>query len=1293
VTLTRQHTGTISIRGFGFGGSFVTSMLDITFSNGMTCIFSQLEATGGVGTTPGEYICRVGALPKWLGAFTVTVGVRGLVTSGAIAMGTIIADPTIPMSTSRPIATNTEEIEVLGTNFGGNPSVSFSPITCASITKSDGKITCAPNTIPTSLIGSLLNVTVAREDGAQTVYKMPATYCKVGHESFSQNKTFVMQCPAGGSIATINFADYGTPSGSCATGYSSNSMCTSTTTVNPIVAACVGQNSCSFDISNEQFGGDPCEMTPKYFVAQYTCDFGCTEDCFDHVPVGVFVAPPTIKSGPSHIVPNAPSIKFNVEGTLYGPHQVTLSSGAFNEPCTISDSTSSGSGIDFTCTTPTGIPVGAPLTIKFVDTGSGGVATHVIGSVVSAATVYDQSRSIATLATTITLTGSNFFGEPSAFDISINDVICLVHDITSTSLLCDLADPAPALGNPGTAVIVTGTMFGGAFTASIGTLVASHSIEPGNVAASRTDITQLIILGDNIPPENDFTIHLSVFVAARNLTFNDGVCQVVSVNSTAIVCNAGPFLYVGTLYVSLRAYSYDAVQPFGQIVPSPVLRFSGKVAHNSQYFVIQGQDLYSTVTPSVYIYVLADDPAFPNGQDWQAAVDSSYPVYTPPTVVEAYGPTNISFTTELTANHVNSMVIARVVVTTVSSKVIWARVMTVTNPPTVTASSSKFAATATLISITGTGFDDTGAPTSVMLTTEAGSITCGNVVVTSSTSLTCQPVSSLGSGPVSAEVTSYGGASAIVAIGTVVPDPELRFQPSMLRSQNAGFIRFVGSNLPIPGEESSIAIEFASSSSTCSKITAVSTTEILCERAPGSTWTSGPLYATISVYGKSFVAQQVATVVAPPSISSSAGSTRVLVGATELTISGSGFSGGSSKRADGDDIHVYLILPSATEPPTCTVKTVTADVIVCETAGISSEGTLSAIINAHGGNSSQVDVATVSGSSAVVAGAAAGGAIGGVVALALIIVAIIFLVRRNKRQAKVNRAERFRRAATNQSLQEMAAQESSRYSKWSVPHDEIEFGKEIGKGAFGKVYEGTWRGQKVAIKEALITDPTARADFFKEAELMLGLEPHPNVVRIYGVSVVSETSMCYIIMERLYGSFDKILFNPASHSQLKDTDMIEFARGICSGMDHVSNHGIVHRDLASRNILMAKDGTPKISDFGLSRKVSDAATAGTTASNVGPIQWMSPENINREYSSKSDVWSYGCVVYEIVAGQEPHSGRAADLLSLALEIRDNYITPGIPDNSPPVLRNVMEASWKPTPDERASFSELCKLLR
>jgi serine/threonine protein kinase len=90
---------------------------------------------------------------------------------------------------------------------------------------------------------------------------------------------------------------------------------------------------------------------------------------------------------------------------------------------------------------------------------------------------------------------------------------------------------------------------------------------------------------------------------------------------------------------------------------------------------------------------------------------------------------------------------------------------------------------------------------------------------------------------------------------------------------------------------------------------------------------------------------------------------------------------------------------------------------------------------------------------------------------------------------------------------------------------------------------------------------------------------------------------------------------------------------------------------------------------------------------------MSPENINREYSMKSDVWSFGCVVYEIVQGEEPHLRLSEDLLNLALQIRDQGLTPGVPDNSPPVLRSVMEACWRQDPAERPTFSELLKMLK
>jgi serine/threonine protein kinase len=101
---------------------------------------------------------------------------------------------------------------------------------------------------------------------------------------------------------------------------------------------------------------------------------------------------------------------------------------------------------------------------------------------------------------------------------------------------------------------------------------------------------------------------------------------------------------------------------------------------------------------------------------------------------------------------------------------------------------------------------------------------------------------------------------------------------------------------------------------------------------------------------------------------------------------------------------------------------------------------------------------------------------------------------------------------------------------------------------------------------------------------------------------------------------------------------------------------------------------------------------GKTFSNIGPIRWMAPESLAQNiYSKKSDVWTFGIVVWEIVVQSEPHANVPA--LDVGILIRDYNLTPPIPKNCIPLLRQLMEMCWRRNPEQRPSFEVIWELLK
>uniref|UniRef100_A0A8C4HUT8 receptor protein-tyrosine kinase n=1 Tax=Dicentrarchus labrax TaxID=13489 RepID=A0A8C4HUT8_DICLA len=249
----------------------------------------------------------------------------------------------------------------------------------------------------------------------------------------------------------------------------------------------------------------------------------------------------------------------------------------------------------------------------------------------------------------------------------------------------------------------------------------------------------------------------------------------------------------------------------------------------------------------------------------------------------------------------------------------------------------------------------------------------------------------------------------------------------------------------------------------------------------------------------------------------------------------------------------------------------------------------------------------------------------------------------------------------------------------------------IGMGEFGEVCSGRLRVQGkreiyVAIKslKAGYSDKQRR-DFLSEASIM-GQFDHPNIIRLEGV--VTRCKPLMIITEYMEnGSLDAFLRK--HDGQFTVIQLVGMLRGIASGMKYLSDMSYVHRDLAARNILVNSNLVCKVSDFGLSRVLEDDPEAAYTTRI--PIRWTAPEAIAyRKFTTASDVWSYGIVMWEVVSyGERPYWDMNNQDVIKAME--EGYRLPA-PMDCPVVLHQLMLDCWERERAERPTFSQILNML-
>ena len=251
----------------------------------------------------------------------------------------------------------------------------------------------------------------------------------------------------------------------------------------------------------------------------------------------------------------------------------------------------------------------------------------------------------------------------------------------------------------------------------------------------------------------------------------------------------------------------------------------------------------------------------------------------------------------------------------------------------------------------------------------------------------------------------------------------------------------------------------------------------------------------------------------------------------------------------------------------------------------------------------------------------------------------------------------------------------------------------IGAGGMSDVYKAKDHvlGRFVAIKvlkQEFSEDVNFVTKFRTEAQSAAGLE-HPNIVNIYDVG--SENGMHYIVMEYVDGITLKTYIEKKGKLTYKEA--VSIAIQVGRGIEAAHNKNIVHRDIKPQNIIISKDGRIKVADFGIARAITDETTNLYGA--AGSVHYISPEQARGGYcDERSDIYSLGITIYEMVTGRVPFDGDTTVAVAIA-HINEAMVPPSNIEPSVPVaLEQIIFKCTQKRPNQRySSCADLIKDLR
>jgi len=261
----------------------------------------------------------------------------------------------------------------------------------------------------------------------------------------------------------------------------------------------------------------------------------------------------------------------------------------------------------------------------------------------------------------------------------------------------------------------------------------------------------------------------------------------------------------------------------------------------------------------------------------------------------------------------------------------------------------------------------------------------------------------------------------------------------------------------------------------------------------------------------------------------------------------------------------------------------------------------------------------------------------------------------------------------------------------SIPWSTIILEGVIGKGAFGEVYKAKYNNKIIAVKKFLTSKDGKYSEkqleffFYKEMEILTQIDPHQNIVEVFGVSTDYD-NLAIIMQYYPKGSAHDFLIRDKNVISWKDT--VKIAKTTAMGLWHLHSQDIIHRDVALRNILIDDNMNACLTDFGLALIKEEIQKKSKS---MGSLAWMAPEAISKKLiSEQSDIYSFGILLWELLTKATPYEDENPfDILN---GVTAGTLRPHIPTDCPTIYKKLIEDCLKQSTEERPPLSVICKTL-